>query len=565
MFTGRNFFKVLPLVFLSLPTAIRILFARRSAYILVITALRYANLFERSFKISIKDVNTNRVLILQKDLLYCCISPRVQINAVFIPMTQGIKILASLSSPYFDDLRFSFKLKTFKNRRVVLLKLCDMRINALGRVAKGTLGLIFKKDNIKVICKQFSYPVTFLTDFFSADKFFNSQLYNLKDHNVVSFGIALKGFELKSLNINHYKFFKDLKTKDLRGLFLNEIEKHKFINRDSTISAKNIKVVDTPKDWNRIVKEITLFAEDPFFFEHSGFSNDSLVVALNKNLKAKKIIKGGSTISNQFCKNIFLNHERSLKRKIKEAILTALIENKNLLTKEEILTFYLQIIELGPNIWGVDDFAETILGKVSEDLDLYDAMFLSYVVPRPSVFIGNFHKDGALNKILKNYFYKTLHGLHNRRLINENVFTNDLKQIAERTKFYEQLIWRKTSKLNIQSLVPELQVLAQKLVALIELKLGVEVAVISGYRTCEEQDKLFSSNKGVTNAKGGESLHNFGRAFDLVPISENFVALWDFDRWQEIGRLGKTIGLFWGGDFEKINDYGHFEIALVDG
>ena len=92
---------------------------------------------------------------------------------------------------------------------------------------------------------------------------------------------------------------------------------------------------------------------------------------------------------------------------------------------------------------------------------------------------------------------------------------------------------------------------------------GIELLVTSTLRTFEEQAELFAQGrtrpgKIVTNAKPGESWHNFGLALDVVPLIAG-KAVWDSPRWKEIGAMGKTIGLGWGGDFKSFKDLPHFE------
>jgi peptidoglycan L-alanyl-D-glutamate endopeptidase CwlK len=92
---------------------------------------------------------------------------------------------------------------------------------------------------------------------------------------------------------------------------------------------------------------------------------------------------------------------------------------------------------------------------------------------------------------------------------------------------------------------------------------GIEILVTSTLRTFEEQADLFAigrtkpGNK-VTNAKPGESWHNFGLAFDVVSLV-NGKAVWNSPFWSRIAELGKQAGLVWGGDFKSFKDKPHFE------
>jgi len=92
---------------------------------------------------------------------------------------------------------------------------------------------------------------------------------------------------------------------------------------------------------------------------------------------------------------------------------------------------------------------------------------------------------------------------------------------------------------------------------------GLELLVTSTLRTFDEQAELFAQGrtkpgKIVTNAKPGASWHNFGLAFDVVPLIAG-KAVWNSPRWAEIGAMGKEVGLGWGGDFKSFKDLPHFE------
>jgi peptidoglycan L-alanyl-D-glutamate endopeptidase CwlK len=103
---------------------------------------------------------------------------------------------------------------------------------------------------------------------------------------------------------------------------------------------------------------------------------------------------------------------------------------------------------------------------------------------------------------------------------------------------------------------------AKQFIALAEAE-GIEILITSTLRTFEEQAELFAIGRTrpgniVTNAKPGESWHNFGLAFDVVPLV-NGKAIWDGPFGEHIGALGKQVGLRWGGDFKTLQDKLHFE------
>lgn len=115
---------------------------------------------------------------------------------------------------------------------------------------------------------------------------------------------------------------------------------------------------------------------------------------------------------------------------------------------------------------------------------------------------------------------------------------------------------------KLEDLHPIVAAKAKQLIELAEAE-GIEILVTSTVRTFEEQAGLFAigrtkPGKRVTNAKPGESWHNFGLAFDVVPLV-NGKAIWDSPFWERIGALGKQVGLQWGGDFRTFKDKPHFE------
>jgi penicillin-binding protein 1A len=122
--------------------------------------------------------------------------------------------------------------------------------------------------------------------------------------------------------------------------------------------------------------------EDARFFEHEGIDYKGILRALYKNLSAGRIVQGGSTITQQLAKSFFLNPERSISRKIKEAIISYRIENN--LSKDEILYLYLNQIYLGNGAYGVQAAAETYFGKDAEKLTLAEAAMLAGLPKAPS-------------------------------------------------------------------------------------------------------------------------------------------------------------------------------------
>jgi penicillin-binding protein 1A len=125
-------------------------------------------------------------------------------------------------------------------------------------------------------------------------------------------------------------------------------------------------------------------AEDAHFYEHKGIDFLGLLRALYKNIVAGKIVQGGSTITQQVTRNLLLSPERTITRKIKEMFLAWQIEKY--LTKNEILTIYLNQIYLGEGAYGVEAAALTYFNKHVWELNLNEAATLAGLPPAPSRF-----------------------------------------------------------------------------------------------------------------------------------------------------------------------------------
>ncbi|MBU2921531.1 monofunctional biosynthetic peptidoglycan transglycosylase [Winogradskyella psychrotolerans] len=127
-------------------------------------------------------------------------------------------------------------------------------------------------------------------------------------------------------------------------------------------------------------------SEDQKFLDHNGFDIEAIEKAYEYNKKGKRI-RGGSTISQQTAKNVFLWLERSWLRKGLETYFTFLIEN--IWSKERILEVYLNSIEMGPNIYGIDAAAQHWFNKTAANLSVYEAAAIASILPNPRTYRAN--------------------------------------------------------------------------------------------------------------------------------------------------------------------------------
>ena len=122
-------------------------------------------------------------------------------------------------------------------------------------------------------------------------------------------------------------------------------------------------------------------AEDASFFIHEGFDWEGIKDAARHNLEAGEMKRGGSTITQQLAKNLYLSSERSLLRKAREAMITRSLEHR--LTKERILELYLNVAEWGRGVYGAEAAARHHFGKSAAELTVEEAAWLAAILPSP--------------------------------------------------------------------------------------------------------------------------------------------------------------------------------------
>lgn len=129
------------------------------------------------------------------------------------------------------------------------------------------------------------------------------------------------------------------------------------------------------------LKRALVAAEDARFLEHDGFDWEGIEQAYQKDLKKGRIVAGGSTISQQLAKNLFLSSSRTPWRKAEEALITLMLEQ--MMTKRRILELYLNLIEWGNGIFGAEAAARHYFGVSASALNAEQAARLAAMVPNP--------------------------------------------------------------------------------------------------------------------------------------------------------------------------------------
>ena len=131
-------------------------------------------------------------------------------------------------------------------------------------------------------------------------------------------------------------------------------------------------------------KHAILAAEDAKFIHHHGFDWAGIQFALERNNEKGEVVAGGSTISQQLAKNLFLYNQRSFIRKGQEAVATWMMER--MWSKERILEVYLNSVEFGDNIYDVEAATQHYFGKSSRSLSREQAVFLAAILPNPKYY-----------------------------------------------------------------------------------------------------------------------------------------------------------------------------------
>jgi monofunctional biosynthetic peptidoglycan transglycosylase len=145
------------------------------------------------------------------------------------------------------------------------------------------------------------------------------------------------------------------------------------------------------------LKRAMVAAEDAKFVDHEGFDWDGIQLAMEKNQKKGRVVAGGSTITQQLAKNLFLSPVRSYWRKAEEAVITVMLEA--MLPKERILEMYLNVIEWGTGIFGAEAAARHYFGVSAAQLSPAQAARLAAMAPNPRFYERNQGAPGLNRKI----------------------------------------------------------------------------------------------------------------------------------------------------------------------
>jgi len=280
---------------------------------------------------------------------------------------------------------------------------------------------------------------------------------NLDYHFLLDIDFAnIDSLKLESNLIPHdFKIIKFGKT-DLRRMngefeyvaYEQGIPVRRFMVGPSNLSFRRLDQISP------ILQMAVLQSEDGGFFYHNGFLPEAIRGALVTNIKDKRFRRGGSTISMQLVKNVFLRRNKTLARKVEEMLIVWLIENNRLTTKERMFEVYLNIIEWGPMVYGASEASRFYFDKDVRDININEAIFLAGIIPSPKRSLNNFNADGTLiSEKMDGYFRLLAERLRVKGVIStseEESVKPEIKLAGESFKIVRQREMEKDSSYVFQ-------------------------------------------------------------------------------------------------------------------
>ncbi|WP_140485350.1 transglycosylase domain-containing protein [Flavobacterium sp. GSA192] len=215
--------------------------------------------------------------------------------------------------------------------------------------------------------------------------------YNKNKANDLVFNSNLKKENLKITKYGEANLTK-LNSEFIYRAIINGV-----MQRPVLVGTANVNY--TPLDQiSPYLQKCVLTTEDPSFFSHHGFINEAFKQSIVKNIRTRKFARGASTISMQLIKNVFLTREKTLSRKLEEILLVYILENNRIVSKERMLEVYFNIIEWGPNVYGIGEAAQFYFQKTPADLTFNECLYLARIIPSPKKFMYQFNDEGNLRE-----------------------------------------------------------------------------------------------------------------------------------------------------------------------
>ncbi len=220
---------------------------------------------------------------------------------------------------------------------------------------------------------------------------------NFDDPDNIRFVSNMDDSQLKVIN------WGKANIRDMNGPFVYKAFEDTLLMREITLGTANPKF--TPLNQvSSILKKTVLNTEDPYFYRHNGFEEEAFKLSIATNIKEKAFKRGASTISMQLVKNIYLNRNKTMMRKFEEILLVWLMEASKQVSKDRMLEVYLNVIEWGRNVYGIQEAAAYYFGKTPAELNIGESLYLSSIIPRPKTGLSSFDYTGHLKPWVQRHF-----------------------------------------------------------------------------------------------------------------------------------------------------------------
>jgi hypothetical protein len=326
---------------------------------------------------SVDNLTINNARIARKDVVFekGSVDFKILIGSDFVSLKEDSKIIVNniKINPYFEY--------NTENDKVYTLKVTIPRMKAQDFINSLPKGLFSHFQGMEAQ-GDFDYKLDFKINIDKPWKLTFNSRFNKLGLRISKYGEA----NLNKLN-SEFEYSAIENGRRQRAIF---------------VGAQN--PFYTPLDQiSPYLQKSVLTCEDPSFMTHRGFIAEAFKQSIAKNIRAKRFARGASTISMQLVKNVFLTREKTLSRKLEEILLVYILENNRIATKERMLEVYFNVIEWGPNVYGIGEAAQFYFQKRPIDLSLNECLFLASIVPKPKKFMYQFDDQGNLKANANNH------------------------------------------------------------------------------------------------------------------------------------------------------------------
>src|SRR3989338_4354768 len=177
---------------------------------------------------------------------------------------------------------------------------------------------------------------------------------------------------------------------------------------------------------SKYMQSTIILTEDSGFYQHHGFDQDGIQRCFEKIREKKRLVCGGSTITQQLAKNVYLWKEKNFLRKGLEALITFKIEKT--LTKKEILERYLNVVQFGKDVYGVKQAAQFYFKKSPGNLNVHESAFLAMVLPNPEKYSQSYYRKD-LTRFAHKRLTQIIENMHRFKRIGSDDYVTALDNL----------------------------------------------------------------------------------------------------------------------------------------